>query len=421
MLHQRKSDMFMSYIFVYITIIVTTLSYAGDHGYQSKEQLFDICIPIELASTNIDKDSQIIVPVAHGRSVPISLDEKDFFTLESVRELIKQTKKKDDFFILASYRCNSSGQVSYLKHADAMQLIEWWRRTGKEYDPLSNLPIAKIDYHEFSYNKDMLCARYLGDMNILKQPNSVLDMVAYGALVDEQSDYAHMVLTKLHVNKKDVERARKYAQKISEDYFVDTVSGAVLYGNYLRALKIAAASLQQDNTEVAITMLNKITFLMPEAFFLLYTIHTQDEGNPIPCSMLADVLVGALDKKDPYAMVVLAEFYTGVAMQKEIATQQSCDFLLLSQCWYKKAADEYKKPCAMFYFFRTMTRLDDEACSSILNMTETTKADLVRYADHCMIAIEQQNDSIIELIRKDFPDLYKKTLAVIQKYATKVN
>lgn len=98
MLHQRKSDMFMSYIFVYITIIVTTLSYAGDHGYQSKEQLFDICIPIELASTNIDKDSQIIVPVAHGRSVPISLDEKDFFTLESVRELIKQTKKKGRFF-----------------------------------------------------------------------------------------------------------------------------------------------------------------------------------------------------------------------------------------------------------------------------------------------------------------------------------
>lgn len=387
-----------------LTIIIYLLPLQAGEDYKvTLQRSFDRCITIDSSAINIEHDSQLILPVTDGKSITVPLNQEALYSFQSVRNLIKETKDNDDFFLLASYRHRlPGGTTSSLTHADGSNVVRW------SNDPVTNQPIVKADFHEFCHIKGKLAVRYLENRETLRCYHNILSLATLRPPLDELPNNVLMNLAKLHVDKGDPERAKKYIRKISPDFF-----------NYketiIKSLDFATICLQQHEIEVAIEILNKIVYLTPEPTFLLYKIYQEEDNENCAetCCYIGSVILNAL-AKNPAAMIELGNAYLLEAVKKGWNSRHAKDFLILAYLHHKDAAEQ-GSVSAMFCFMRDL--------SFVLNDDQHThiapKTDLTNYANRCIDAINAQNNNLIERTKKELPLDYEKTVAVIKKYGTK--
>lgn len=388
-------------LYLCVTLCMAVVSLQAADIVQSIDASYDRLISVS-DSVDIDKADQIVLPVAYGQSINIPLDIEDVFSYDSVRNMIKEVKDSDEFYVLASYRTKQpDAKASYIKCARAAQLVRWLISRNNE-DPLTRLPIKKIDFHEFCFINDRLAIRYLGNLKDLSGPSAaMLHCAVSNPLQDSFSPGVSMNLALVHANKGDFGRAYKYVKHVSEDYAKEA---------YRAIAQIAYFALQKNENELAIQALNKCSFHEPHSTFLLYKIQTDADQDFL--KQLSAIVVGSFER-DCLSEIRLSNILLSEAVTKGIDSPMGADFFMLATIQCKHVADKHKDVYAMVLVFRALGIIPEDKYVLFASDDE-----LHTYANKCIDAINKGDCQLIVRMKNEAPMDYYNSLQLIKKYGT---
>lgn len=364
---------------------------------------YDTLIPAKYTG-DIDQTTQLILPVDNGRHITVLLDADDIFEHDSLRNMIKETEKSDDFYILASYRSKDQNRsASYLRHAQGSQFAHWFLQ-GKIQDPVTETPVINAYFHEFCHINKKVTVRYLGNLKTLTTSQNILHYITSDPLKRGFDSGIATVLAIAHAHRGDFDRTKKYMHFISDNHQPDET---------LAILQIAHLALQKEQTNVAIQALNKIWDKQPHLAFLLYKIHT--DSNPDELRLLSNCILQVLLKKNPWAEIALSHIYIHEVAKKEPDTPMWQDLLNLAILGYRDVAKKHNNTTAMFWLFFALHFISNEEKHLLFG----SKEELCSYANQCIAVINKKdsNDYILQ-IKNDHPCTYNPTLELIKRYGT---
>lgn len=363
---------------------------------------FDTLISADYPLFDVDRDDQIILPVSYGQYITLPLQTEDTFAFDSISNMIKETQESDDFYILASYRSRQpDGRASYIKCARAAGFIKYIA-TGKTEDPLTRLPIVKVDFHEFCYINKKLAVRYLGSHKQLRYPINILQCTTGNSLQNSFGPSTSMGLALLHTRRGDFGRAQKYIQTISEEYAKEHPKGIWHMTNF---------AIQKKHNYVAVQALNKISSCDMHAPLLLYKLNNNTDQESLHALSTQIVNQGTSQ-----AYFHLGHLYIQEALKIDLQSDMGKKFLAAAGVHYAKAAQKDNNAltaCAFLQFLGLLGSQQDQLHFASLQELES-------YSNVCIDVINS-GDPAHEVVRmkETYPRDYQVVMKLLKKYGTK--
>ncbi len=397
------------------------------------DTLYDKAINVNysLETFDINKDSQIILPVSHGQYITLPLETIDLFTLDSIGDMIKEMQESGRFYVLASYRSKQKDGISHIKCATAAALLKNIRDKDKQNrrealgkyfsgqwkdgdvvtppeDPFTRLPIAKIDFHEFCYINKMLAVRYLGSTKKLREPlNVMLDCLTSNPGTDALNPNLAMVLSLVHAKKGDFGRALKYIVDISEECPQNQHEGV---------FQIAHFAIWHKHNDVAIQALRKVSSGNMHAPLLLYKLmQSKNDADQTLLHNLSIGISGALQGvPDVYSK--LGQLYWRESMQIGQKSDIGEKFGEAAGVTFVTAAEKNNDVRTSFDLLCFVSMLDSHQDPFYFVTPEQIKT----YANQVIDAINSGSlpDQIIRL-KERRSDIYQGVVQMLKKYGTK--
>src|SRR5690242_16128642 len=104
------------YLYLYLALCMMFILLQASDIVATIDASYDALISADCSSIDIERDDQIILPVAYGQHITVPFDTEDVFAYDSIRNMIKETKNSDDFYVLALYRSRQpDATASYIK------------------------------------------------------------------------------------------------------------------------------------------------------------------------------------------------------------------------------------------------------------------------------------------------------------------